>query len=1186
MSTSAVDVNTFEEETAIPEQTSIRQSAAQRRWEAGTPASPDAIQEALHCDQELAEKIAALRVLRVDSKSRKGSRDHLMAAFRQAWSKEVQCLQFLGSGIDLADEDFLGPREHRGPKNVQEAATIHFQEAAHLKSKGKQIILSTGSVLDAVAAHEATGIETIALATARLPFYLAAQIRDRKIRKVLIMGSMVERMEMEMILLHAGVQAQVAWLAATWVQLDMDNQTQDQQKERRSPMDRIVSLAADPLEQALKQQEGAQKDRDGQEEEETETRQFRIPALWTGLLADGKEAVFNQIKTAAVPVLAAPRVDKLERKEEKKLAQASQASRKAIGNVQATGETRVDQRDAIADIDEAGRVLEKELARKMSAGDAAGVKVTTGVGKTHALLAYMLLSQNADDYIYAAPTNDLAQETHQKALQIQEKMLRDGTLRRRKSMVFHTPRNEENCQRMHIIHWLETENRAPYAQACQISDLAKGTPGDCPHAQECQASGYLACLKEETKADIIFTVHQAVSGDSSLLKKVNEAGESIERQIVVDEHIPVAKRLELKLEDLNKNLEVARKILDKGPNYLIKLAKRIEEAGSDPEQAGKDAFRFYQNDWMPLLNRILQDFSRHADPGTDQKPHPIHVSGVWADFYKLYQKRPRWLDQTDHAMLPERPWFPENQQEWKVPKLWMSTLFTALKEDLGAWYFKGRLVMGKENALFNLLLKQGGAHLDATMPELEEQILKNAHGKLIDIKVAQPSLDLIQILDGSKHGKASLKAQVAGKNQTPFHEVQAFLHELRKAIHAYDHGSVAILTHMLIHYLILAALTDEAERDRYIWDRYPDDKRSEYAARFQQWTDNRAGILKDFLASLGLTSLTAEQRREKFGLTLQDIQMMGHWQQDDRGHNRWSDAKAMILWGAPLKTPEEYLIDYHIHHAVMKKHGIEWAEWDGTVAKDQKIRVNGGEHEITCSYPLPTVPDARAFVLGQVNQQIAQGIGRLRGVRRGPENPATVFLYMGDFPVGAVEAGDYHLPTVRYEAKMDSYQTRRSVKEVAALQALAEYPQDVRPAIPAILETARQKALSISQESLLAIGQDYIRILLNAIAAYARKRGMTIQEVASGITTQVARWAQKAPSFETPEKPFYSDPQAWSETCDQDADYRMAVVLLAEIFQKHDPKADEAMRAPPPNPHGNPHFIIDYEKNRRYIRYS
>ena len=41
-----------------------------------------------------------------------------------------------------------------------------------------------------------------------------------------------------------------------------------------------------------------------------------------------------------------------------------------------------------------------------------------------------------------------------------------------------------------------------------------------------------------------------------------------------------------------------------------------------------------------------------------------------------------------------------------------------------------------------------------------------------------------------------------------------------------------------------------------------------------------------------------EDAREKYGVTLEDVAMLGHWGNDDRGHNRWENAAALLIWGS------------------------------------------------------------------------------------------------------------------------------------------------------------------------------------------------------------------------------------------------------------------------------------------------
>ncbi|MBU2769427.1 hypothetical protein HAP94_25515, partial [Acidithiobacillus ferrivorans] len=164
------------------------------------------------------------------------------------------------------------------------------------------------------------------------------------------------------------------------------------------------------------------------------------------------------------------------------------------------------------------------------------------------------------------------------------------------------------------------------------------------------------------------------------------------------------------------------------------------------------------------------------------------------------------------------------------------------------------------------------------------------------------------------------------------------------AIKGKGSGNIAVLTHLPIRYLLTAAFAGPEEVPALL--QYMDEeKAAAMASKILKWLDNRGWkydspewhkLMKD----MDIPSNPVEAR-EKYGITLEDVAMLGHWGNDDRGHNRWENASELIIWGAPLKNPQEYQIEYHIHRAIMKKHGIELEYWDGSVEKDQTIATNG-----------------------------------------------------------------------------------------------------------------------------------------------------------------------------------------------------------------------------------------------------
>ena len=118
-----------------------------------------------------------------------------------------------------------------------------------------------------------------------------------------------------------------------------------------------------------------------------------------------------------------------------------------------------------------------------------------------------------------------------------------------------------------------------------------------------------------------------------------------------------------------------------------------------------------------------------------------------------------------------------------------------------------------------------------------------------------------------------------------------------------------------------------------------------------------------------------------------------HWG-THRAHNDWSKKKHLILFGLPLLSPDEQIIQYAVYRAVMARRGIELAPWNGERCKEM---VPMGQWEILPAAQLPAVKDARDWLLGELNAEVAQAIGRLRAVQR-PGESLLVEIY-GFLPI-------------------------------------------------------------------------------------------------------------------------------------------------------------------------------------------
>ena len=115
----------------------------------------------------------------------------------------------------------------------------------------------------------------------------------------------------------------------------------------------------------------------------------------------------------------------------------------------------------------------------------------------------------------------------------------------------------------------------------------------------------------------------------------------------------------------------------------------------------------------------------------------------------------------------------------------------------------------------------------------------------------------------------------------------------------------------------------------------------------------------------------------------------GHWGRDHRAHNRWKEADRLVLWGLPLLSPNEQRIQYLSDRSALAAQGIDWPDWDGSASGGQVVPTDGWLNRYAAR--LPTEPQARAWVLDRLAADVAQGVGRLRAVRR--KGPVQVEIY-------------------------------------------------------------------------------------------------------------------------------------------------------------------------------------------------
>ena len=1017
---------------------STRQSTATRRWLAAAPATADQIADIARCPPDQAEALAQSPYApRQDSRMRHGLPALLWPyKTRQAGGQmELSAIYLHTQG--QADQDFVGAREDTvTSRRIQEAALFTLKGEPHAVSpQSRCTIFLTASPLDALAAHAVS------------PGADVYAVSTPSIPQWLIHDWT-----------HAGKNRMVTiGLTESEVETmkDFAQAAGWYGMIQRATVDSVLPDASAGPVQAIPHRAQA----------------------WNILCSQGVEGLKQHLSVTTITIYKPERPATGAGPDQKPVHKTIQ---RFLQTAQPTGHSRTDREHWFENLNEASLFL-SECLDKATHQHVAGIVSQPGQGKTHAILSSLL--QSDIPQILTTPTVDLANEAY---TQITEMMPAgcDRTVR------LHVPRGPDTCARYPKVMLLQDANRGPYAQACKMADLNESIPGDCEHAENC---AYLQGLRLDSRADILIAPHAAAASDSSLLSWVPgpvrdaetgewENGACVERRMAVDENTPAETSLTLNHKNVDDNISALLHWLGK-PAWIRSRVKGAlgKEFIEEKMQKNLDAYAVF-HDALIALNT---EYSKWRDPEKSRIPIPIRMSGAWRDLVDAYRKLPQDLTLMDGSTLAERPVLTNGNEAPIIPIQWVATLAAALPDDR-VWIHHGNLVIGKEGGLFKNFLKHGGQNLDSTMGLTQKAIISHRDDSAVyTIPVHQTHLAVIQVMDGQQHGKAALKGHALPG------EVRQFMATWKQMIATGGHGETAGLVHKDVHDLMTAIfLRDQPDPDAVIQKALTALEKRSRQPGSKDW--------KGLLRTLGIPD-DPEKARTQRDITADDAWMLGHWGKDDRGHNRWKDAKAGFCWGVPYDPVEAYQIRYAMHRKVLSQYGIIWPEWDGSVTRCQVILTNGGETSITTNFPLPTVAEARAFVLDSVNAQIAQGIGRWRGVRRTAENPVEIYLFMGDFPVAAV-GHDHMLPNIEYVTDLGSTMAKRATKEVSILQTIAELSPDQRVVMEAIRE-AVNNAFGFDPGDRL--GRRVARAITNKVMAYAREHHLSLQEAAKALVRDI-----------------------------------------------------------------------------------
>ncbi|MHB1763266.1 MAG: bifunctional DNA primase/polymerase [Acidimicrobiales bacterium] len=141
---------------------------------------------------------------------------------------------------------------------------------------------------------------------------------------------------------------------------------------------------------------------------------------------------------------------------------------------------------------------------------------------------------------------------------------------------------------------------------------------------------------------------------------------------------------------------------------------------------------------------------------------------------------------------------------------------------------------------------------------------------------------------------------------------------------------------------------------------------------------------------------------------------IGWWGRDDRGHNDWADAPALLIAGPPTLPPHALRNEYAVDRTRALAGGdlpASWPQWSADTPMSIGHVYHSGGGQETWPGLLPDDPRLRQWTLARYAGLIVQATGRLRSVRRPGERGAAV-LMLGPCP----DLGGYGITVHRADA--------------------------------------------------------------------------------------------------------------------------------------------------------------------------
>lgn len=158
-----------------------------------------------------------------------------------------------------------------------------------------------------------------------------------------------------------------------------------------------------------------------------------------------------------------------------------------------------------------------------------------------------------------------------------------------------------------------------------------------------------------------------------------------------------------------------------------------------------------------------------------------------------------------------------------------------------------------------------------------------------------------------------------------------------------------------------------------------------------------------------LADILKKNKTEFFG---NDAVMIGHWKNDNRGHNNYMKATTIVLDGVPIIPPSAFYIDYESMRLLLER-----IDPDKKMEKMDVPDETGKPFKKITQLPiltstagvkaiLPNNKDAEHYLRSLVTAEVVQAVGRLRAVRR-KDQKLTVVLRTS-FPLSCEYGFEVH----------------------------------------------------------------------------------------------------------------------------------------------------------------------------------